>query len=153
MMKTRLVESTSMSVLMLLLSSCSDERTSIVVSKSDIVEAVYSSVNIEPTKTYVVNSAVSGYIESFFVEIGDTILLNQELFRIRDVQSSANSSNAQLAYEMARRNLTGELSLLEDIRLNIENAALRRQNDSISYNRNKLLFQKNVSQKILKKNS
>lgn len=145
MMKTRLLEIVSMSVLILLLMSCSDERTSIAVSKSDIVEAVYSSVNIEPAKTYIVNAAVSGYIESFFVQIGDTVVLNQELFRIRDVQSSANSSNAQLAYEMARRNLSGELSLLEDIRLNIENAALKRQNDSISYARNKLLFEKELA--------
>ena len=144
MMKAIIYGVASIAVSLLLFTSCSEKRTTIKVTKSNIVEAVYSSVNIEPAQTYVVNSAVSGYIESFSVEIGDSVLLNQELFRIRDIQSSANSSNAQLAYEMARRNLSGDLSLLEDIRLNIENAALRRRNDSTNYERNKKLADKNL---------
>jgi HlyD family secretion protein len=144
MKKVLIYSGVSLLIGMFVLTSCGEKRSTIKVEKNDIVEAVYSSVNIEPAQTYMVNSIVSGYIESFFVQIGDSVIVNQELFKVRDVQSSANSSNAQLAYDMARRNLSGDLSLLEDIRLNIENAALRRRNDSTNHERNKALFEKKI---------
>jgi HlyD family secretion protein len=138
----------SIGISLLLVTSCGEKRETITVTKNDIVEAVYSSLNVEPTEMYVVNSAVSGYIESFFVEIGDTVFLGQELFRIKDDQSSANSLNAQLAYEMARRNFSGDVSLLEEIKLNIDNAELKRQNDSVNYARNKILYAKTLLTKV-----
>ncbi|NVK66428.1 MAG: efflux RND transporter periplasmic adaptor subunit [Flavobacteriales bacterium] len=128
----------------LLLSACSEDRMSYTVKREKIVEAVYSSISIEADETYTVTSVVSGYIEEFAVEIGDSVTIGQELFKVRDVQASASSSNAELAYEMARRNLSGDLSLLEDIRLNIEDAFLKRRNDSINHERNKALFNKEL---------
>ena len=128
----------------LTVTSCSEDREQLVVKKQQLVEAVYSSVVIEPSELYTVNASVAGYIDEIPVLIGDSVEVNDVLFMIRDVQSNATASNAKLAYDIAQRNYSGDLSLLEDMKLEIENAKLKRSNDSVNYSRNKKLFEENV---------
>ena len=135
-------------LLVLLVSSCSDEREFITVEKNDIVESVYSSVVVEPQDLYRVNSVVSGYIDVIPYAVGDKVNANDVLFRIRDVQSSNNSSNAKIAYEQAKKNYSGDLSLIEDLKLELANTANKRSNDSINYFRNKELYASEVITKL-----
>ncbi|MFN5844302.1 MAG: hypothetical protein ACK46O_01200, partial [Flavobacteriia bacterium] len=43
--------------------SCSDERESIKPSRKEMVEAVYSSVLVEPINAYKVNASITGYLD------------------------------------------------------------------------------------------
>ena len=128
--------------------SCSDERESALVERSDIVESVYSSVIIEPMNMYQVNSSVTGYLEKVFAFPGDEVEVGDILFHIRDVQGTATASNARLNYELAQKNYSGDRNQIDDLRLDINSANLKRQNDSINHHRNKLLYEKNVLTKV-----
>ena len=148
-MKTiKVIKLISFSIGVLLFSSCSEDRETITVEKSEIVESVYSSVVIEPEDLYKVNSSVSGYIDEIPVKVGDNVITDDVLFVIRDIQSSNNTSNSKLAYDLARKNYTGDLSLLEDLKLELENAKYRHSNDSINYSRNKSLSENSLVTKI-----
>lgn len=121
--------------------SCGDERESIQVERSDLVEAVYSSVLIEPKDLYTIKPSVSGYLEDLFIEEGNVVKMGDPLFLIRDVVGSSSEQNARLAYEQAKKNYSGSRSILEEIRLEIDQLTLKRKTDSVNYERNKSLFQ------------
>lgn len=131
-------------VLSFLFFACGEERESLTVKQGDIVESVYSSVVIEPQELYKVNSSVPGYIEVIKVEVGDTVEAGEPLLYIRDVTSVNNASNARLALELAEKNYKGEVSLLQDLRLELQNAEVRKNNDSIQYVKFKKLFDKQL---------
>lgn len=135
-------------IVSILMVSCSEDRESYTVKAEDVVEAVYSSVTLEPEDMYMVNSSVSGYLGDVFVEQGDTVAIGDVLFIIRDVSSSSNASNAQLSYEQAKYNLVGGRSVLEDLRIEIDNAKLRRKNDSINLSRSETLYAKGAVTKL-----
>lgn len=124
----------------LFFSSCSEERESIIVKEKNLVEAVYSSVRIEPLEYYTVKSTVSGYLNDFKVNAGDVVNSGEVLFSIKDATGSSTEQNALVAFDLARSNLYGDRSLLNDLRFEIDNLKLKRRNDSLNYHRNKLLF-------------
>ena len=134
----------SIMVLILFFSSCSENSESYTVVKSDIVEAVYSSVTIEPKSLYIVNSSNSGYIDEINVQIGDEINFGDLIFSVRDVQSNNTASNAQLAYELAKNNYNGEVNLLEDLQLELDDAQSKRSSDSINFTRNQKLYEEGL---------
>lgn len=134
-------------LLLLVLSACSEERESYQVVTEDIVESVYSSVVVDPAEMYKVNSTVSGYIAEIYFEAGDSIHAGDILFQIRDVPGDKTASNAQLAYQVAQKNYLGDQSVLDDLKLEMDNARLKCRNDSINYQRNLALFKEAVISK------
>ena len=66
--------------------------------------------------------------------------MGQVIFSVRDVQSSSLANNARLAYEMAQRNYTGEVNLLEDLKLELGDAQSKRASDSTNFERTKKLY-------------
>lgn len=132
----------------LIFTSCSEERESIKVESSEIIESVYSSVVIEPVDMYKVNSLVTGYIDKINVSPGDNVEAGDILFHIRDVQGFSNANNARLSYELAQKNYSGDINFIDEMKLDLNNANLKRQNDSVNYDRNKLLYEKNILTKV-----
>lgn len=130
--------------LAMLLLSCSEERDTYEVKSGPVVESVYSSVSLEPKGLYQVNALIAGHIDQIFVQPGDSVHKGDVLFTIVDVQSRANSANAKLAYELAKKNYSGDINILDDLRLELNSALLKRRNDSLNYSRNKELFDKNA---------
>lgn len=128
--------------------SCSDDREFVLVEESAIVESVYSSVVIEPVDMYNVNSLVTGYIDEILSFPGDSVNAGDIIFHIRDVQGASTASNARLSYELAQKNYSGDINLIDEMKLDLNNANLKRQNDSINYNRNKQLYEKNILTKV-----
>ena len=135
---------TVMSVLV----SCSDEREFVMVEKSPIVESVYSSVVVEPLDMYRVNSLVTGYIDKIYALPGDEVSEGDILFHVRDVQGTSSANNARLSYELAQKNYNGDVNMIDEMKLDLSSANLKRQNDSINYFRNKQLFEKNILTKV-----
>lgn len=143
----------SVAIAGVILVSCSEERESYTVTSNKIVESVYSSVVIEPAHMYKVNATIPGDIDEIFVKAGDSIKAGEAILTIRDVQSRSSADNAKLAYELAKRNYRGDLNMLNDLKLELNNAAIKRQNDSLNYYRNKQLFERNAVTKVDLENS
>jgi len=133
---------------MVLISACADERVTFTVKKSQIVEAVYSSVVVEPYEMYNVNASIPGYLDGLTAKIGDTVKPNDILFLIRDIAAKNTASNALLSYELAQKNYFGDQTILDDLRLELKNAELRKRNDSIQYQRIKSLQAKDMVTKF-----
>lgn len=123
----------------LLLFSCSEERQSLKVEKSKLIEGIYSSVTIEPKDYYTVNSNLSGRIINFDVNIGDTILAGDLICLIDAVPAIKTSENAALNLKLIKNQLSGDASLIEDINLQIETATYQYNVDSTQLNRIKTL--------------
>lgn len=128
--------------------SCSDDRTEHKIETSKIVESVYSSMVVEPQNMYNVIGSVTGYVDEINVEIGQEIELNQLLFKVRDIQSASTANNARLSYELAKKNYDGDVSLIEDLKLELSNAEFKRKNDSLNLSRNKQLLDKGAITKV-----
>jgi len=135
-------------LIILIMTGCSESTESYTVDKSDIVESVYSSVIIEPSDLYLVNASNSGYIDDVNVKTGDDIGLGDVIFSVRDIQSNNSASNARLAYEMAKSNYTGDVNLLEDMKLELADAELKRKNDSTNFIRSKKLYEEGLMTRI-----
>lgn len=130
---------------LLILSSCKEDRETYTVKRSEVVESVYSSVVVEPYEMYKVTSSIAGYLDETLVQVGDTVVAGQTLFYIRDVASSSASANAKIALEIAEKNYKGDLNMLQDLKLELNNAELKRKNDSIQYFRVKKLYEKKLA--------
>lgn len=130
------------------LNSCKNEENTYTAAKTDITESVYTSVTIEPQSMYKVNALNAGYIDELFVQTGDEVKAGQVLFAIRDIVSDANADNARLQFEMAKRNYSGSMSLLEDMKLELSDAAYKRKNDSINFERVKKLYSNELASKL-----
>jgi len=82
-------------VLLFLITSCGEERKSTKVKERDLVESVYSSVNIEPQILYVVNSATPGYIQEIFKNAGDQVIVGEPVISIQDDPTKLQLDNAR----------------------------------------------------------
>jgi HlyD family secretion protein len=133
---------------LLLFSSCKEERESYSVKRSDVVESVYSSVVVEPLEMYKVTSSISGYLDEALIEVGDTVAVGQPLFYIRDISSLNASANAKIAVDIAEKNYKGDLNMLQDLKLELNNAELKRKNDSIQFSRVKKLYDKKLATRV-----
>jgi len=131
-------------LLLVILGSCQGESDGYVVKKKAIVESVYSSVVIEPDELYKVNALNSGYIDELLVEVGDSVFPNDVLFTVRDIQSNSTASNARLSLNIARSNYNGDVNLLNDLKIELNDALLKMQTDSINHNKNLKLHKKGL---------
>ncbi len=136
----RLVKFTFIIPLVLLFASCGEDREALKVENVDLVEAVYSSVTVQPEDVYTVKSTVSGYLDDILHDEGTGIAKGDLLFVVRDITGNSTEQNARLSYELAQKNFLGDRSVLNDIQLEISNQALKRKNDSLNYSRNQKLY-------------
>ena len=86
-------------IIPLLLLSCSKERESTHAKYDEIVEAVYSSVVLEPVGTYAINATISGIVTSVNVQEGDSISIGDCIYSIDNAAAKLNAENAELNYE------------------------------------------------------
>lgn len=120
----------------------SDER--IQPRKGDIIESVYASVTLQPDSLYAAYAAVGGIVAQTFVNEGDVVSKGAPLMQITNDAPQLNTENARLALELARKNLAGQSAVLKELEENIAVARLQLQQDSLSYFRQKSLWEKNI---------
>lgn len=138
----------SLYFLLFLLFSCSEERESIKPERKEMVEAVYSSILIEPLDVYKVNSSIAGYIDQLLVKEGDNVKEGDLLCVISNKPIQLNQQNAELNYKLLKETYEGESNLIEEMKLDLQSAKYKMQNDSLNYMRFKALFDKNASSKF-----
>lgn len=128
--------------------SCSEDRDSTKPIYKELIEAVYSSVLIEPMEAYKVNASVSGYIEKILVKEGDIVKAGDVLMIISSKPIQLNQQNALLNYELLKDTYVGEANVIEEMKLDLMSSRLKMQNDSLNYLRFKLLYDKSAVSKF-----
>jgi multidrug efflux pump subunit AcrA (membrane-fusion protein) len=130
-----------------LIVSCRDEAETITPAIGPLTESVYASVIVEPELLYQANANATGILEAVLVKEGDSVAAGQPLFRIRNENPSLNVSNARATVELARANLRGNQTVLDDLRTQISNARSVVQNDSLNLARQRALWNQKIGSK------
>ena len=137
----------------LVFTSCSEDRESTTASRIDMIEAVYSSVELEPLDLYKVNASIAGYMDDQKVKEGDLVKAGDLLFVLTNEPAKLNEENAALTYELVRETLEGQSNVMEEMRLELKTARLKAQNDSMNFFRIKALREKNAASQFEYDNS
>ncbi len=132
----------------LVLISCSKKEDKILPKETNLVESVYSSVTIQPDSLYQVYASVTGILEENFVSEGDIINEDTPILKIINNTPILNTQNAKLALDLAFENYSGNTTLLNSLKDDIETATLRYKNDSINFYRQKNLWNQNIGSKV-----
>ncbi len=131
----------------IILLSCNSSEDRIQPVYGDISEFVYASVTVQPDSLYKVYSAVNGILEKEFVVEGDLVKTGDPLLQIINSNPQLNTENALLAYQLAKKNLTGNGTVLSGIEDEIKAAKLQVINDSVYFIRQEKLWQQEIGSK------
>lgn len=137
----------SCAMIALVLVSCAPERESTLPQVGPITSAVYASGVVKASDQYQAFAAVNGLVTAIHVQVGDTVAQGDALFSIDDRSSSLGSQRAELAVELLRENAGSTSPVLEQLRLAVEQARTRLQNDSALYIRQRNLWEAKVGSK------
>lgn len=135
-------------VLVALMTACGKKRESTKPTHEELVEAVYSSVVIEPVDAYKVNSSITGYIDEVYFKEGDFVKKGDLLFLISNKPIELNEQNAELNYELLKDSYDGAANLIEEMKLDQKSSKMKMMNDSVNYQRFKMLYDKNACSKF-----
>ena len=130
--------------LILIITSCREQKQGIKPQYRDVTEAVYSTVTIHPRNLYKVYPQVGGIIEELSIVEGDEVKKGDFLFKITNNKSIVNIQNAKLNYEIAKDSYNGESAMMKELGEQIEIVGVRVRNDSINYERQKRLWEQDV---------
>ncbi|GAB5398541.1 MAG: efflux RND transporter periplasmic adaptor subunit [Aureisphaera sp.] len=130
------------------LGSCHQRGHKILPTKKAISESVYSSVTIQPDSLYEAFAIVNGLLEQNLVEEGDAISKGTPLVQIVNTNPKIVSENARLSLKLASENLYGTSPILTGIADEIHAAELTFIDDSISFFRQKNLWDQSIGSKV-----
>jgi multidrug efflux pump subunit AcrA (membrane-fusion protein) len=129
-----------------MLAACKDKVESTSPARENITESVYASGILRSKNQYQVFATVNGILSNVLVDEGDTVKKGGPLFIIRNEASKLNRENAQLAAELA--NIRTNQGKLDELRLNIDLAKSKMQNDSLLMVRQQSLWAQNLGAKV-----
>lgn len=124
--------------------ACGEAKQHTKPTIGPITEAVYASGVVKARDQYQVFAAVNGLVSYVHVEAGDSVKKGDALFTIDDRASSLGSQRAELAADLLRQNAGAGSPVLEQLRINVEQARTRLANDSLMYARQKKLWDQGV---------
>ena len=132
--------------LLIALISCKKNVEKTHPSIENISESVYASGSLKSKNQYQVFSNVNGIIQNVFVSEGDTVKEGTPLLTISNETSKLNTENAKLAADFSDYNANS--AKLNELKVNIDLAKSKMQNDSLLLNRQKILWSQQVGSKI-----
>lgn len=130
----------------LIIAGCSSTGT-IHPQKKNIIETVYASGKIMADSEYTVYALNPGTVIKKLVKEGDMVKKGEMLYLINSTAQAAKLDAANLSYQTARQNLSPDSRILRDLKLTMQNAAIKFSNDSMQYARLKNLWEQNVGTK------
>lgn len=126
-----------------LLAGCQANST-VTASRKDIIETVYASGRIMADSEYTVYALNPGTVIRKRVHEGQAVKKGQVLLVINNTAPQARLEAARQSYLNARANLSPQSPVLRDLKLSLQNAAIKCSNDSLQYLRLKNLWAQNV---------
>ena len=112
------------------------------IDKKQITEALYASGYILSENQYQIQPTVSGEISSILIDEGDFINIGDTLFKIKNDAQSINKDNAELSAEFNA--ISNNQNKIQEVKIAIERARDKYSYDSLMYNRQVILHQKNI---------
>lgn len=129
----------------LLLGACQSEQPTIRPEYRKLTSAVYASGSIEPVDHYQVFAPKAGILHEKLVEEGEMVAAGEPLFIISQDAASLQLASARDRLATARRNAAPQSALLRDARLQVDQAREKYQQDSIDYQRQQNLLDKQAT--------
>lgn len=129
---------------LLFLLSCQHKQEKTKAKINTITESVYASGIVKAKQQYYLYPSVSGVLKKKYVSPGEQVTVNQDLFLIENNISLLNTENAELAYALAKENAASNSTVINDLKINLEQAADKLTYDSSLYFRQKSLWGQNV---------
>ena len=130
---------------LMLLFGCQQEQPTVSPEYRQLTSAVYASGSIEPLNAYQVFAPASGILQEKLVEAGDNVEKDEALFMISQESASLELASARERLATAQRNAAENSPLIMDIRLSLEQAEERLQQDSLDYRRQQNLMEQNAT--------
>lgn len=115
--------------------------------RKDIIETVYASGKIVSEEEYKLSALSNGAIIKKLVRDGDTVQKGQLLYIVSNEAARERYNAAQKTFNTATSNLSSHSPLLNDLKLSLQNAQVKCDNDSIVYYRYKTLWTQNIGTK------
>lgn len=135
-------------VLVWALIGCGDERESTRPEQGPITSSVYASGIVKARGQYAASAVVSGVLARSYVRAGDTVRIGDPLFRIDDRSSELMTRNAEVTYELARKNASKDSPVLQERTLAVQLALEKMANDSLLFMRQKNLWEQKVGSRV-----
>ena len=126
--------------------SCKNNEEKIKPTVESISESVYASGIIKSKNQYQVFASVNGLVENIFVSEGDTVKTGSPILSIINETSKLNTENARLAANYA--DLNSNTQKLNELKLAIDLARSKFNNDSLLYTRQQKLWNDMIGSKI-----
>lgn len=131
-----------------LLSGCGEKSSETVKpAMRNITESVYASVKIVPDVSYYAQSVVSGIVEEVHVKEGSSVAKGDIIFTVKAQAALNRLTDARLTLEQSKANYKGQNSLLQNLKIEIDNARQRYSLDSLQYKKLSDLWKKNIGTK------
>ncbi|WP_158795771.1 efflux RND transporter periplasmic adaptor subunit [Pedobacter sp. L105] len=118
----------------LLFTACTQQET-IIPQRKEIVDAVFGSGHIENNDQYNVMANTEGYIKASYVAEGDSVKSNQHLFRLSNEVQQTQVGNALTNLEFAKKNNSPRAPQIEQLKIQISQAADKKRVDSLNEQR------------------
>lgn len=133
---------TSIGVFFLLLASCKNKEIKIQPAKEKITESVYASGIVKSKNQYQVFASVNGIVTKVFVSEGDLVKKGTPLMMLSNITAQLNTENAKIAADYALVSANSEK--LNELKLNIELAKIKMDNDASLLERQKNLWTQQI---------
>ena len=127
--------------------ACSTSET-IHPQRKNIVETVYASGSIVSKNEHSVFALINGTIIKKYVNDGDSVKRGQVLYEIANESQSARWSAAKQQLEKAMGDASGSSPVLNDLKLNLQNAAAKYSMDSMLLVKYKKLIDNNATTQV-----
>lgn len=131
-------------LLMTGLLGCGAEETGVRPRLTSLTEAVYSAAVVRPRESYTVYAAVPGIIGESNLREGKRVRRGEVLLRVRGEQAELEARRARLQYTQAYNNAAGQETILHEMTIGLETAALQLANDSSLHARQARLWKQNI---------
>jgi len=133
-------------IFLLFLISCNNKSEKIKPTVETISESVYASGIIKSKNQYQVFATVMGIVDQIFVSEGDSVSPGSPILLISNEASKLSTANARLAAEFA--DAGSNTQKLNELRLAIDLARSKMNNDSLILVRQQKLWSEKVGSKI-----
>jgi len=129
-----------------ILASCGKLPTAKPQRKS-ITEAVYASGFLVPKNEYKVYALSDGYITAKLVDAGDEVKAGAIIYKVQSDAQVAKLDASNSALQLATANASDNSPVLQDLRFKISTSETVLANDSLTFLRNKNMFESNAVSK------
>jgi multidrug resistance efflux pump len=125
--------------------SCKKKAERIHPTKETITESVYASGVVKSNNQYQVFAAVNGILKQVFINEGELVKKGQPLMQLSDVTARLNIENARIAAEY--NSLAANADKLSQAKLDIDLAKAKLDNDASLLERQRSLWQQGIGSK------